>query len=170
MPRSSARRAAGKGPYGPSFDASLTTRSRPSSRWTSSTGLPGSYGISPASAGRTNPAGMSVTLGAGVRLRLLPPEPERSADRREDRGERRLVQAAVLARPRNGRLRLPLAEALRQLPDPPSEHGVTPIDNPHLSLLKGAPGACERHDPRSWGRGHVRPRRLRRAAILAVDF
>ena len=37
---------------GPSFDASLTTRSSPSSRCTSSTGLPGSYGTSSSSAGR----------------------------------------------------------------------------------------------------------------------
>ena len=40
--RSIASRASGKGPYGPSFEASLTTRSSPSSRCTSSTGFPGS--------------------------------------------------------------------------------------------------------------------------------
>ena len=46
--RSIASSAAGNGGNGPSFDASLTTRSRPSSRCTSSTGLPGSYGTSSA--------------------------------------------------------------------------------------------------------------------------
>ena len=39
---------------GPSFDASLTTRSRPSSRCTSSTGLPGSYGTRSAIERRKN--------------------------------------------------------------------------------------------------------------------
>ena len=48
--RSSASTAAGNGPNGPSLEASLTTRSSPSSRCTSSTGLPGSYGTSPSSA------------------------------------------------------------------------------------------------------------------------
>ena len=43
--------AAGNGPNGPSFDASLTTRSSPSSRWTSSTGFPGWYGVRRADAG-----------------------------------------------------------------------------------------------------------------------
>ena len=44
--------AAGKGPNGPSFEASLTTRSSPSSRWTSSTGFPGSYGVRARTLGR----------------------------------------------------------------------------------------------------------------------
>ena len=52
--RASASLAAGNGPNGPSFDASLTTSARPSSRWTSSAGLPGSYGTIPASAGLKN--------------------------------------------------------------------------------------------------------------------
>src|SRR5579871_3082022 len=43
-PRSIASSAAGNGGNGPSFDASFTTRSSPSSRCTASTGLPGSYG------------------------------------------------------------------------------------------------------------------------------
>ena len=41
-------------PPGPSFDASLITRSSPSSRWTSSIGLPGWYGTRSASTGRTS--------------------------------------------------------------------------------------------------------------------
>ena len=49
---SMASSAAGNGGNGPSFEASLTTRSRPSSRWTSSTGLPGWYGVRPLMLGR----------------------------------------------------------------------------------------------------------------------
>ena len=45
--RPSPRARAGNGGNGPSFEASLTTRSRPSSRWTSSTGFPGWYGVRP---------------------------------------------------------------------------------------------------------------------------
>ena len=50
--RAIASSAAGNGPYGPSFDASLTIRSRPSSRRTSAAGFPGSYGRRSAMAGR----------------------------------------------------------------------------------------------------------------------
>ena len=42
----------GKGPNGPSFDASLTMRVRPSSRRTAAAGFPGSYGLRSAMAGR----------------------------------------------------------------------------------------------------------------------
>src|SRR3954469_7544984 len=96
--------ACGNGPSGPSFDASLTTRSSPSSRWTSSTGLPGSYGIRPASAGRTKPAGTSPTLraGAGRLVGLLAPEPEHAAGGRQDRGDGGLVQPRVITCPRHG--------------------------------------------------------------------
>src|SRR3954452_18955659 len=52
MPSAIASSAAGKGPNGPSFDASLTTRSSPSSRCTSSTGFPGWYGVRPRTLGR----------------------------------------------------------------------------------------------------------------------
>src|SRR2546423_10221180 len=129
--------ACGNGPSGPSFDASFTTRSRPSSRWTSSTGLPGSYGIRPANAGRTKPAGRSATLGAGARtlVRLLAPEPECSADGGEDRGDRGLVQPGVIACPGHGRARLLPAEPLRDLPHTPTEHGVPSIDDSHIPLL-----------------------------------
>src|SRR2546423_13078965 len=80
---------------------------------------------------------MSVTLGAGAGrlLRLLAPEPERTADGSEDRGERGLVQAGMLPAPGHGRARLPLPEPLRDLPHAPTEHGVPSIDNPHVPLL-----------------------------------
>ena len=54
----------GTGRTGPSFDASLTTRSSPSSRCTSSTGFPGSYGTSSASAGRKKLSAISATARA----------------------------------------------------------------------------------------------------------
>src|SRR5438876_3978095 len=76
---------------------------------------------------------MSATLGAGAGT-LLTPEPQRAADRGEDRRERRLVQARVLPAPGHGRAGLLLPEPLRDLPDPPTEHGVPSIDNPHSSL------------------------------------
>ena len=53
--------ASNEGPYGPSFDASLTTRSIPSSRCTSSTGLPGSYGTMSRSAGEKRGSSVPAT-------------------------------------------------------------------------------------------------------------
>ena len=59
--RCSASTAAGNGPNGPSFDASLTHRASPSSRCTSSTGFPGSYGTRPWTAGRKKLSAISAT-------------------------------------------------------------------------------------------------------------
>jgi hypothetical protein len=41
------------------LEASLITRASPSSRWTSSTGLPGWYGVSPLTLGRKNESAKS---------------------------------------------------------------------------------------------------------------
>src|SRR3954469_17592619 len=126
--------ACGNGPSGPSFDASLTTRSRPSSRWTSSTGFPGSYGTRPASAGRTKPAGASLTLRAVAEraVGLLAPEQERRERGCAEPRDGALVQSGVLAFARNGLLGLPLACDLRALPNPPAEHGVASIHDGHV--------------------------------------
>src|SRR5262249_6431551 len=60
--RASASQAASNGPNGPSLDASLTTRSSPSSRWTSSTGFPGWYGVSVSTSGRKSGFAIALTL------------------------------------------------------------------------------------------------------------
>src|ERR687884_1774039 len=117
MLRSSARRAAGNGPNAPSFEASLTTRSRPSSRWTSSTGFPGSYGTSSASDRRKKLSSTSGTPEAYALLRSLfalpaaEHEPERARCGPSERGDQRLVGALRLrvdARDRS--LSLPLGD------------------------------------------------------------
>src|SRR6266571_3761543 len=79
---------------------------------------------------------MSATLGAGAGtlVRLLAPEPERTAESGEDRGDRGLVQSRVLSAPRHGCACLLLPEPLRDLPNTPAEHGVPSIDNPHSPL------------------------------------
>ena len=62
----------------------MTTRSRPSSRCTSSTGLPGSYGTSPSSAGRIKTAQavrLPQRVGRVVIVRALAPEDQRAPDR-----------------------------------------------------------------------------------------
>ena len=82
--RAIASRAAGNGPKGPSLDASLTTRSSPCSRCTSSTGLPGSYGTSPATARRITDGSMSP-----CRRLTLPEEAPRQPARRRARCSRR---------------------------------------------------------------------------------
>src|SRR6266511_2809831 len=56
--------ASGNGPNWPSFDASLTTRSSPSSRCTSSTGLPGSYGTRSLTAGLKKRSAISASVPA----------------------------------------------------------------------------------------------------------
>src|SRR6266480_1630912 len=124
--------ACGNGPSGPSFDASLTTRSRPSSRWTSSTGFPGSYGIRPASAGRTKPAGTPPTLRAatGRGFGFLAPEKEGGDDRGADCRDGALVQARVVARAGDGLPGLLLTECLRDVPDGPPKDRVAPVDDP----------------------------------------
>src|SRR5262249_53074390 len=64
--------AAGNGGNGPSFEASLTMRSRPSSRCTSSTGLPGWYGVSSSTAGRKSGDGIALTLPSVTEIGLFP--------------------------------------------------------------------------------------------------
>ena len=78
----------GKARKGPSFEASLTTRSRPSSRWTSSTGFPGSYGTRSAIERRKNRPPLAQTTG-GVVVDLLAPEHDRRARRRGEADGRR---------------------------------------------------------------------------------
>src|SRR6185503_10454633 len=91
--RASASSAAGNGPHGPSFEASLTTRSSPSSRCTSSSGLPGSYGTSPSREERKVVNALLVRSGRLLVARaLLAPEPEDAADGRECRGDCALVR------------------------------------------------------------------------------
>src|SRR6476469_2767221 len=76
MHRSIASTAAVNGPNGPSFEASFTTRSSPSSRCTSSTGFPGWYGVSALTLGRKNASPKSL-----MRL-TLPTRPRGARSRR----------------------------------------------------------------------------------------
>src|SRR5215208_3729612 len=96
--------------------------------------------MSPASAGRKRRPGTSPTeLGSWRRVvRLLAPEPERAADSGEHRRDRRFVEPGVLTASRHSVARLLLADPLDDLPDAPTENGVTAIDNPHvLSFPRG---------------------------------
>src|SRR6187200_1341554 len=86
MLRAIASRACGNGPYGPSFDASLTTRSSPSSRCTSSTGLPGSYGTRSLTAGLKKLSAIS----ASVTARMLLGQPARPVAAAREAGVRRI--------------------------------------------------------------------------------
>src|SRR5207244_12531855 len=121
--RSVASRAAGKGGNGPSFDASLTTRPRPSSRWTSSTGLPGSYGTRSAIARR------KVTI-RSCRLARTPAQPveERSPGRAE--GGR---DGAARARARRRLLRLLADDRLSHLERDVPQNRVPSVDDRHVS-------------------------------------
>src|SRR6266508_4198427 len=83
--------------------------------------------------GRTDRTNHAAVLRSRRLVRLLTPEPQRPADRREDRGDRRLVQAGMLTRPGHSGPSFPLAEILCDLPDAPAENRVTPIDDPHVS-------------------------------------
>src|SRR5919202_4975202 len=158
MLRSSARRAAGNGPNGPSFDASLTTRSRPSSRWTSSTGFPGSYGTRSAIERRKKLSSTSATrLGTPTAYALLgrrlgpsaaADEPERAPRSADQRGVERLVRPLRLAvDARDGGLRLPLRNPLADLQDDPAEHGVTPVHDSHRRLLPSPAAVVNRALP-----------------------
>src|SRR3954469_13850494 len=80
MHRSIASAAAGNGPNGPSFEASLTTRSSPSSRCTSSTGFPGSYGTRSLTAGLKKLA--EISANALLTDPTLPLCPSRAGQRR----------------------------------------------------------------------------------------
>src|SRR6185437_4729641 len=80
-----------------------------------------------------------LALPAGRLVRLLPPDPQRAADGRSDRGKGALVQPGVISRARNGLLRLLLAELLGQLPDTPPQQGVASVDNSHGSPFVGEP-------------------------------
>src|SRR5581483_11998164 len=94
--RSIASSAAGNGGNGPSFDASLTTRSRPSSRWTSSTGFPGWYGVSPVTAARKSSA-LMLSIVERPRLGCLAPLVRGPKQlRHQDRVEARSVGPAVV--------------------------------------------------------------------------
>src|SRR5215204_1794568 len=130
--RSSASSAAGNGPQGPSFEASLTTRSRPSSRWTSSSGLPGSYGTSPSSEDRNRLIGVLLARGRRqlVARALLPPEPEHADDRGERGRDRALVRPLrVLDGARRGPACLLLRRRLHSQPRQPPEERVSPIED-----------------------------------------
>src|SRR6185437_3356099 len=80
-----------------------------------------------------------LALRAGRLVRLLPPDPQRAAGGRSDRGKGALVQPGVISRARNGLLRLLLAELLGQLPDAPAQQGVASVDNSHGSPFVGEP-------------------------------
>src|SRR6185503_16500944 len=84
--RASASSAAGKGPSDPSLEASLTTRSSPSSRWTSSTGFPGSYGTSSSSAARTRLRELVAGASAALQLADEPAGDRQAGDRPDDGG------------------------------------------------------------------------------------
>src|ERR671930_327443 len=160
MPRSSARRAAGKGPNGPSFDASLTTRSRPSSRWTSSTGFPGSYGTSSASdrrKKRSSTSGTPEAYALPASLFALPStkhEPERARCGPADRGDQRLVGPLRLrVDVRDRSLSLPLRDSFADLEDHPADDGVSPVHDSHGHL----PSLAGRGGKRSPGLGPSPP-------------
>src|SRR3989442_15888418 len=80
--------------------------------------------------------GSPATLGVWRFVGFLAKEPAHPADRSEDRGDRRLVQACMLSGPGYRRLGLPLAEPLRDLPHAPAENRVAPIDDPHGSPFR----------------------------------
>src|SRR5919206_5077115 len=85
-----ASRASGNGPNGPSFEASLTTRSRPSSRCTSSTGLPGSYGTRSLTAGLKKLSAISASRATERMLLGQPAAPVPAAGEPRERGVRLL--------------------------------------------------------------------------------
>src|SRR5512146_2245272 len=89
--------------------------------------------MSPSSAGLRKPGGTSDTLRRrfGVVVRLLPPEPERTADGGRYRGEGGLVEAGVVSGSRHGGARLLLPDLLHDLPDAPAEDRVASIDDSH---------------------------------------
>src|SRR5919201_6292677 len=167
MPHSSARRAAGNGPNEPSFEASLTTRSRPSSRWTSSTGFPGSYGTSSASDRRKKLSSTSGTPEAYALLRsllALPAaeyEPQRARRGPAERGEQRLVGPLRLrVDARDGGLSLALRDSFADPEDHPADDGVSPVHDSHCGL----PSLAGRGRKRSSALGPSRERgRLRQA-------
>src|SRR5207244_1539181 len=140
--------ACGNGPSGPSFEASLTTRSRPSSRWTSSTGFPGSYGTRSAIDRRKKLSSTSARPGTRETLAAVgvvsvvaaapPHEPERARHGTDRGGDERLVGPLRLrVDARDGRLGLALRDALAELPHRPAEHGVAPVHDSHRPCLPG---------------------------------
>ena len=142
--RSIASSAAGNGPHGPSFEASLTTRSSPSSRCSSSSGFPART-----EPGRRGPRGTAPrpasfrTAGWLVARALAAPEPQHTADGGEAGCDRTLVRALrALDRARHCLLRLVLHHGLRADPGQPAENGVPPVEDAHARTLPTPSQVC----------------------------
>src|SRR5207249_2226216 len=110
-------------------DASLTTRSSPSSRCTSSTGFPGSYGTSSRSAELKNASGSGRLGPRVVATAALAPEEERARDRSGRRRDARDDPAGLRAR--DGRLRLRLRGPLADLDREPTHDRIPPVHDAH---------------------------------------